>query len=116
MDNYRPISIMSVLAKVIEKIVFEQTYKYVTDKNILIENQSGFRPHHSTYSAVLNTTEDVLENVDEGLLTGMVMLDLKRLSIALSTRFSSTNFILLAYEALPTSGLSHIHLALSMYI
>lgn len=78
MDNYRPISLMSVLAKIIEKIVFEQTYKYVTDKNILSENQSGFRPHHSTYSAVLNTSEDVLENVDEGLLTGMVMLDLKK--------------------------------------
>ena len=78
MGNYRPISLMSVLAKVMEKIVFEQTYEYVTSKNILTENQSGFRPHHSTYTAVLNTTEDALKNIDEGLLTGMVMLDLKK--------------------------------------
>ena len=51
--NYRPISLMSVLAKVIEKIVFEQTYEYVTSKNILFENQSGFRSQHSTgYSSL----------------------------------------------------------------
>ena len=78
MGNYRPISLMSVLAKVIEKIVFEQTYEYVKSKNILFENQSGFRPQHSTYTAVLNLTEDVLQNIDEGLVTGMIMLDLKK--------------------------------------
>ena len=78
MGNYRPISLMSVLAKVIEKILFEQTYEYVTSKNILFENQSGFRPQHSTYTAVLNLTEDVLQNIDEGLVTGMIILDLKQ--------------------------------------
>ena len=50
-NNYRPISVLSVIAKVFEKIVFKQFYEYLSHNNLLSQNQSGFRPRHSTLTA-----------------------------------------------------------------
>ena len=43
-SNYRPISILSVIAKLFEKIIFEQANKYLNENHILDKFQSGFRP------------------------------------------------------------------------
>ncbi len=51
-NNYRPISVLSVIAKVFEKIVFKQFYEYLSDNNLLSQNQSGLRPRHSTLTAL----------------------------------------------------------------
>ena len=50
-NNYRPISVLPVVSKVFEKIVFSQAYNYFMENNLLSEHQSGFRPLHSTESA-----------------------------------------------------------------
>ena len=55
-NNYRPISVLSVIAKVFEKIVFKQFYEYLSDNNLLSQNQSGFRPRHSTLTALHKDT------------------------------------------------------------
>ena len=57
LSNYRPISILPVCSKIIEKIVHKQLYKYVTDKNILHDGQSGFRHQHSTCTALIKTID-----------------------------------------------------------
>ncbi|KAJ8031032.1 hypothetical protein HOLleu_27625 [Holothuria leucospilota] len=46
-SNYRPISVLPILSKVLERAVFDSFYSYLTKFNILCENQSGFRPKHS---------------------------------------------------------------------
>ena len=46
--NYRPISLLSCISKIFEKLVFKQVYKHLTDNNILSDKQSGCRPGHST--------------------------------------------------------------------
>ena len=58
MTNYRPISILPVTAKILGEIVFNQLYAYLNDNKIINTNQSGFRPGHSTLSALLKVTED----------------------------------------------------------
>ena len=45
-DNYRPISVLSVVSRLFEKLVHEQLYSYIKDS--LSETQSGFKPGHST--------------------------------------------------------------------
>ena len=52
MNNYLPISIISIIAKTMEKLVHKQIYSYLQQNNILIEAQHGFRPLHSTASAL----------------------------------------------------------------
>ena len=77
-DNYRPISILSSISKIFEKIVFDQLSQYLTTNEILTDYQSGFRKGYSTCSSSLRTTNDWLVNMDKGLINGVVFLDLKK--------------------------------------
>ena len=45
---YRPISLLPICGKILEKIVFDQVYAYLNKNNLLSKNQSGFRPGDST--------------------------------------------------------------------
>ena len=78
LGNYRPISVISVIGKIMEKIVHNQVQKYLLDNNILSNCQSGFRPKFSTQTALLNVTENWLSAIDNGDLVGVVMIDLKK--------------------------------------
>ncbi|KAI2667398.1 putative RNA-directed DNA polymerase from transposon BS [Labeo rohita] len=77
-QNYRPISIICVIAKVFEKLIYNQVSKYVENYNILSQFQSGFRPNYSTTSALLKLTNDVYSALDCGDLTGAIFIDLKK--------------------------------------
>lgn len=76
--NYRPVSILCTLSKVIERIVFEQVNKYLATHNLIYELQSGFRKSHSTDTCLLYLTDYIRQEVDKGNLCGMVMLDLQK--------------------------------------
>ncbi len=74
MDNYRPISILPVLSKILEKV-----QQYLKTFDILSPTQSGFRQHHSTESAVIYFTDEIRRHADAGRLTGTLFVDLKNL-------------------------------------
>ncbi len=76
--NYRPVSILCSLSKIIEKIIFEQIDTYLASHNLLYEFQSGFRKSHSTDTCVLYLTDHIRREVDKGYFCGMVMLDLQK--------------------------------------
>ena len=78
MDNYRPISVISIIAKIMEKLVHSQLYSYLERFDILTSSQHGFRPLHSTVTALLKLTNQWYQNMDEGLINGIVFLDLKK--------------------------------------
>ena len=77
-NNYRPISVLPVLSKVLEKLVFNQVYKYLVENELLCSNQHGFRPKHSTLTALLSITEDFYRKLDDGYVIGIVTLDLEK--------------------------------------
>ena len=60
LDNYRPISIIPVVAKVFERIIYDQFYAFLMDNNILSSYQSGFRSLHSTVTSLLEATDDLV--------------------------------------------------------
>ena len=70
MDNYRPISILPVLSKILEKAVISQLQQYLKTFDILC-------PTHSTESAVIYFTDEIRRNADAGRLTGALFVDLK---------------------------------------
>ena len=78
MNNYRPISILPILAKIMEKLIFDQLYAYLQSKGLLNKHQSGFRPNHSTMTALLNVTEYWLNKLDKGMFVGVIALDLQK--------------------------------------
>ena len=51
---------------------------FIIENNILVEQQSGFRPQHFTETALLNLTNEWLYNMDNGLMSGVLFLDLKK--------------------------------------
>jgi hypothetical protein len=77
-SNYRPISVILVIAKIFEKIVYEQLYEYFNNCNLLTTCQSGFRSLHSTLTALVEATNSWSVNIDNGLINGFVFIDLKK--------------------------------------
>ena len=78
MDNYRPISILPVISKVFEKMLYNQLIEYLHRENLQTENQFGFRQFHSTASALLDCTNEWLFNMDRSFYNVVVFLDLKK--------------------------------------
>ena len=77
-SNYRPISILHAILKIIERIMHSQLLEYFQAGNLLTESQSGFRPNHSTSTALISAVNLWLANMDAGKLNGTVFIDLKK--------------------------------------
>ena len=76
--NYCPISLLPIISKVIEKVVYEQTQKYLDTSNILFRYQSGFRKKFSTDWCLSYLSNKILNGFDSGLYTGMILIDLQK--------------------------------------
>ena len=74
-SSCRPISNLSVLSKLLERLVVSQLMKYLTSADLPLL-QSGFRPDHSTETAVLRVMSDILQTVDRGDSAALILLDL----------------------------------------
>jgi hypothetical protein len=76
-SSYRPISNLSVLSKLFDRMVARQLLSYLNDNNLLHHSlHSGFRSGHSTETAVLHVLSDILAAVDRGEFAALVLLDL----------------------------------------
>ena len=73
--DYRPISLLSVLSKVLEKIVHDQVIQYLETSSLLNPSQSGFKKGHSTDSALLKVSGDLRKAMDNRLLSILVLYD-----------------------------------------
>ena len=76
--NYRPVSALSIISKIIEKIACEQLTEYLDSNNLLYELQSGFRSSFSTDSCLIHLSDFIRKQQDKGHYTGMVILDLQK--------------------------------------
>ena len=63
-ENYRPISILPVFSKVLERIMCNRLYEYFMNNNLLHKNQFGFQINNSTDHAILQFTRDIAQNFD----------------------------------------------------
>ena len=72
MDNYRPISILPLISKIAEKVIYHQLFSYLNANNLLSSYQSG----PSCLKA--GFVDEIRRNMDNGVLNGKVFIDLKK--------------------------------------
>ena len=77
-SNYKPISILPAISKVIERVMHTQLLEYSHAGYLLTDSQSGFRPNHLTCTALISAVNLWLTNMDAGKLNGSVFIDLKK--------------------------------------
>uniref|UniRef100_A0A669DDM8 Reverse transcriptase domain-containing protein n=1 Tax=Oreochromis niloticus TaxID=8128 RepID=A0A669DDM8_ORENI len=76
LSNYRPISNLPFLSKVLERVVFRQLQSFLDNNSLYEKFQSGFRARHSTETALLRVFNDLLLTVESGRAAVLVTLDL----------------------------------------
>ena len=91
------------MSKVFEKDVFRQVYVYLTENCLLSKFQSGFRPKHSTLTALIQMCDEWLENMDNGILNDVIFLVIK-------TASDSINHGILLNKMKKRFGISRIEL------
>jgi retron-type reverse transcriptase len=76
--NFRPISILVILSKILERHVFNLYFLYLTEHQILSDYQHGFRPGHSCETSLNMIYEYLVNNIDNGEINGVLMLDFSK--------------------------------------
>ncbi len=87
-NNYRPISVLCCISKIIEKHVHDWFYSFLNEHKLLHEGQSGFRCKHSCATALTRMTDTWLSALDDGQMVGSAFIDLRK-------AFDSVNHALL---------------------
>lgn len=75
---YRPISLLPVFSKILEKVVYNQFYNYLETNQLLDPEQHGFRSNKSTITAGIEFIESIIDSVDKGEKVIGIFLDLSR--------------------------------------
>lgn len=78
-SNYRPISILPNMDKIISKLVNEQLLKYITKHNIIVKNQYGFILNSNTITALFDIVCSIQRHRDNGRLVIIIFIDIKKL-------------------------------------
>ena len=74
-SNYRPVSILPILSKIIEKLMQVRLMKFLNDNNIIYEHQFGFQKAKSTTLAILDMCDKIIESFEKGEFACNIFLD-----------------------------------------
>ena len=77
-ENYRPISLLITMSKLLEKFIYQRVYKFQDNNNIFFKKQYGFRAKHSCEHAIQDLCGNIINNKEQGLQTAAIFLDLSK--------------------------------------
>ena len=78
LSNYRPISILPVISKILEKIIYLQISNFINEENIISRSQFGFRKKHSTYMPIMLIQEYITKALENNNIVVGIYLDLSK--------------------------------------
>ena len=76
--NYRPISLLPIVSKILERIIANQLMQYLENQNLLSNSQHGFRSKLSTETALITVADKIYENMDKNHITLLTLCDLSK--------------------------------------
>ena len=77
-SNYRPISLLTTMSKVLEKIVYQRVYTFLQDTHQIYDNQFGFRANHCCEHAIGQVVSSIVKNTENKKYSCCVLLDLSK--------------------------------------
>ena len=78
LTNYRPISVLTFFAKVLEKIVYNKVMDFISENNVLYYHRYGFRKGRSTQQAIIILVDRITKSQDIGDIVIALFIDLKK--------------------------------------
>ena len=75
-NNYRPVSILPVFSKILEKLMYNRILSFINKHNLLFEYQFGFREKHGTDIALIVLLDKIMSSINDGEIGLGVFLDL----------------------------------------
>ena len=76
--NYRPISVVPIFSKVLERIMYNRTYQYFKENEMFFPKQFSFQVNNSKHHAISKLTDDILTSFEKGQFTLGVFIDLSK--------------------------------------
>ena len=76
--NYRPISLLTTMSKILEKIMYQQIYSFLQNTGQIYKNQYGFRANHSCEHAIGQVVGTLIKNIENQLYSACILLDLSK--------------------------------------
>ena len=77
-ENYRPVSLLSIPSKLLEKAINVAFQDYLIENKVLSDRQFGFRPNHSCETASLCMIDQWSQNIDHGYVNGVSFIDMRK--------------------------------------
>ena len=77
-SNYRPISLLSNIEKILKKLMYKRLYTFLNNNNIIYNLQFGFRQQYSSSHVLINVTENIGKALDDGYIGCGVFVDLQK--------------------------------------
>ena len=104
-SNYKPVSLLPCFSKILERIVHERCYSFLSNNSILYKRQYGFRSCHSTYMAVLDFIKEMNIAIDSNMYTAGIFMDLSKAFDTIDHDIYCKSYITMVSEGYPMSGL-----------
>jgi hypothetical protein len=77
-NNYRPVSVLSIFSKIYERIIYNRVLKFINDNDLLYKYQFGFRANYSTSMALITLTDKIITAIDKNDITLGTFLDFSK--------------------------------------
>ena len=106
--NYRPISVLPILSKIAERHVHNALYSFLSENDLIYTRQSGFRPRHITETALIRVIDDLLFNLDNDCVSGMVLIDYRKAFDMIDHTLLLKKLEFMGLVRKPTNGLPRI--------
>ena len=78
LKNYRPVSLLPICGKILERLIFNEMFRFPIENNLISSNQSGFKPGDSCINQLLSITHEICKMFDDGFEVRGIFLDISK--------------------------------------
>ena len=78
LQNYRPVLLLPICGKILERLMFNEMFEFLTENKLISSSQSGFKPGDSGINQLLSITHGIYSSFDEGIEVRSIFLHITK--------------------------------------